>query len=272
MQLTISLIASVLYAALGFHFARTRFTLNPRRCPLLRPTWEQVAIVVPLALHALALYHSMDIGAELNLGLGNAVSMMAFATIVIYWLGSFVYEVEGLQALMLPVAAVCVLLPAIFPESDDLAYAALPAFRIHLFISVLAYGLFTIAAAHALLMAFIERRLHRGAMPLMLQKLPLLTLENLLFRLIWLGFLLLTATVVSGVFFSEQMFGKPLEFNHKIVFALLSWGIFAALLAGRAIYGWRGRTAIRWTLSGFSMLALAYLGSKFVLEVILHRH
>jgi len=100
---------------------------------------------------------------------------------------------------------------------------------------------------------------------------PLLAMEALLFRIIMVGFVLLTLSILSGVMFSEELFHKPLQFSHKSLFALLSWGIYAALLGGRQIYGWRGRTAILWTLAGFAMLLLAYLGSKFVLEIILQR-
>jgi ABC-type uncharacterized transport system permease subunit len=71
--------------------------------------------------------------------------------------------------------------------------------------------------------------------------------------------------------FSEELFGRPLQFTHKVVFGILAWCIFAALLTGRQIYGWRGPLALRWTLAGFLALVLAYIGSKFVLEIILHR-
>ena len=99
----------------------------------------------------------------------------------------------------------------------------------------------------------------------------LLSLEKLLFQLIGLGFLLLTATLVTGVFFSEQLFGRALRFEHKTVFTIASWLVFACLLGGRIVFGWRGRTALRWTFAGFLMLLLAYVGSRFVLEVILGR-
>jgi len=123
-----------------------------------------------------------------------------------------------------------------------------------------------------LLMALLERRLHDGALPQMLQRLPpLLAMEKVLFRVIWAGFILLTLTLASGVVYSEELFGKAAQFNHKTVFGILSWLIFAALLAGRHIYGWRGRVAVRWTLAGFATLVLAYIGSKFVLEVLLGR-
>jgi len=96
-------------------------------------------------------------------------------------------------------------------------------------------------------------------------------MERILFRIIALGFILLTLTLVIGMLFSEELFGKPLQVTHKIVFGILAWCIFAALLAGRFVYRWRGRLALRWTIAGVAALALAYIGSKFVLEVILHR-
>jgi ABC-type uncharacterized transport system permease subunit len=100
---------------------------------------------------------------------------------------------------------------------------------------------------------------------------PLLTLEKLLFRVIAAAFLFLTLTLATGIAFSETLFGRALRADHKTVFAVLSWLTFGLLLAGRWLYGWRGRTATRWTLTGFVLLILAYVGSRFVLEVVLHR-
>lgn len=98
-----------------------------------------------------------------------------------------------------------------------------------------------------------------------------MVMEKLLFRIISLGFILLTITLISGMLFSEQIFGKPMQFNHKTIFSIASWVIYGSLLFGRYQYGWRGQKAIRWTLTGFALLLLAYVGSKFVLEVLLHR-
>jgi ABC-type uncharacterized transport system permease subunit len=83
------------------------------------------------------------------------------------------------------------------------------------------------------------------------------------------AFLFLTLTLATGILFSETLFGRPLRADHKTVFAILSWLTFGLLLAGRRLYGWRGRTALRWTLTGFVMLLFAYIGSRFVLEVLL---
>ena len=233
---------------------------------------EHVMVLVPISLHAILLYQSVFADGGMRLGIGNAISAIVWLTVAIYWLGNLVYKVEGLQAMVMPVAAVCVLLPLILPAARALPNTELTAFKAHLVISLLAYSFFTIASLHVLLMALLERRLHGGELPFGLHKLPpLLTMETLLFRIIAAGFVLLTLTLVSGIVFSEELFGKAMRFNHKTVFGILSWLIFAALLGGRMLYGWRGRIAVRWTLAGFLMLVLAYVGSKFVLEVILGR-
>src|SRR5260221_11008753 len=132
--------------------------------------------------------------------------------------------------------------------------------------------MFTIAALQAILMTLMERRAHSRALarPLAAPP-PLHRMEQLLFRVILAGFLFLTLTLVTGIVFSETLFGRAMKFDPKTVFAVASWFIFAALLAGRYFYGWRGRTALRWTLAGFVALLLAYVGSRFVLEVILRR-
>jgi ABC-type uncharacterized transport system permease subunit len=117
-----------------------------------------------------------------------------------------------------------------------------------------------------------EKWLHRGLLPRFLKTLPpLLEMEALLFRILLAAFVLLTLTLVSGLFFSDQLFGKPLRFNHKTIFGIVSWFIFGGLLAGHYLRGWRGRTAVMWTLAGFMALMLAYIGSKVVLEIILKR-
>ena len=232
----------------------------------------QLLPLVPLALHAAVLGQSMLQADGLHLGFGNAVSVVIALAVLIYGIGNFFYRLEALYLLILPVAAILSLLPIVFPPTQPLANTHLLAFRVHLLIALLAYSLFTIASFHVLLMALVERRLHAGNVPEMLQRLPpLLAMETLLFRVIWAGFVLLTLTLASGVVYSEELFGKPAQFSHKTVFGVLSWIIFAALLAGRHGYGWRGRVAVRWTLAGFLTLVLAYIGSKFVLEVILGR-
>ena len=267
------LVNALLYAALAFYSWRRRWNPAPGApAEASFNVFEHYAVLVPLALHTALLGRAVFAPDGMHLGVGNAVSAILWLTVLIYWLGNFYYRLDVLQSLVLPAAAAAALVPALFPSVRPLPNTELMAFKIHLLIAMLAYSLFTIASLHVLLMALLERRLHGGALPRALRGLPpLLALETLLFRIIWAGFILLTLTIVSGVVYSEELFGKAAKLNHKTVFGVLSWIIFAALLCGRHVYGWRGRTAVRWTLTGFFMLVLAYVGSKFVLEVILGR-
>jgi ABC-type uncharacterized transport system permease subunit len=263
--------AFLLYAVLAFHFWRTRW--RGASAPVLA-RWERAAILAPLALHTWLIYDMLWLQPELRFGFGQALSMTLWLAVIIYWIESRFLQLEGMQAPVLALAAVCVALPAVFPGFTSPPSAVMHSveFRLHLALAMSAYGLFTIAALHALLMTLMERRLHGGAIAGALAALPpLLTMERLLFRVILAGFAFLTLTVATGIAFSETLFGKAMKFDHKTVFAIVSWFIFAALLAGRYFYGWRGRTALRWTLAGFVALLLAYVGSRFVLEVILQR-
>jgi len=268
------LATALLYGALAAHFWRTRWTRpgEGQTQAAAHASWERGAVVVPLLLHAALLYSAALAGPHLVLGVGIAVSIIVWLSVLIYWLGSFVHRVEGVQALVMPIAAIACLLPLMVPGAHALPNTDLFAFKAHLIISMLAYSFFTIASLHALLMALLEKRLHGGRIGAAPNALPpLLTMESILFRLIATGFVLLTLSLASGILFSEELFGRPLSFNHKTVFGVLSWLIFGALLAGRALYGWRGRTAMRWTFAGFLTLVLAYLGSRFVVEVLLQR-
>jgi ABC-type uncharacterized transport system permease subunit len=265
---------ALLYGALALYAWRIRRSPAAGVPASAAPShgFEHYAVLVPLALHAVLTARAMFAPDGLHLGVGNAVSAILCLTVLIYWAGNFFYRLEGLQSLVLPVAAVASLMPAVLPSVKPLPNTELLVFKVHLLIAMLSYSLFTIASLHVLLMALLERRLHDGSLPRALQGLPpLLAMETLLFRIIWAGFILLTATLATGVLYSEELFGRAARFNHKTVFGVLSWIVFAALLGGRHVYGWRGRVAVRWTLSGFLMLVLAYIGSKFVLEVILGR-
>ena len=229
-------------------------------------------ILIPLALHGYLLGQDIFSGGDFDLGVLNALSLIVWLTLLVYWVARFFYPIGGFQALMLPLAAVTMLLPELFPSDHPLANTNLFAFRAHITVAMLAYSLFTIAMLHAVLISQVEKRLHHPTLPRILRSLPpLLTMETLLFRMVAIGFVLLTLTLVSGVVFSEEIFGKPWQFSHKILFGFISWGVFAVLLWGHHFHGWRGRVAVHWTISGFVFLLLAYLGSKFVLEMLLHR-
>lgn len=236
------------------------------------PAWTPWVIPLALVLHGgLA---AVDIVAQdgLDLSFGNALSVVAGLAAVIAYTTGLMRTLPQIAAMVLPIAGIFSMLPLFMNNPHRFAYAAAPWATAHVAVALLAYALFIVAALQALVLMGLEKRLHRGLPdPATSDLPPLLTLERFLFRLVGLAFLLLTLTVVSGVFFSGAIFGRPLVFNHKTVFSILAWLVFGALLLGRERYGWRGRVALRWILTGTTLLFLAYLGSKFVLEVLLHR-
>lgn len=247
-------------------------------CAVL-PTQQRKAIAIGVfggwLLHGAALGADVLLPSSLRLGFAVMLSATLWISVAAYWLENRNFPLDGLRILVLPCAALAVLLPALFPGSVIPLEGKSAFFSWHVAIAMLAYSTLTIAAFHAVLMALQESRLHgagTGWLSPALDRLPaLLTMERLLFRLIAFGFVLLSLTVLSGIVFSEQLFGKAVKWDHKTVFTMLSWVLFGALLAGRYWRGWRGKLALRFTLSGFATLLLAYVGSRFVLEVVLHR-
>jgi len=281
-DIVIHALAGAAYAALAWHFWNTRWRAKRDGAPAGLAGWERAALAAVLGVHGALLANDVLLSPQLRFGFAQALSITMWLAVAIYWFESLFFVLDGFEPLVLPLAAIAAPLPAIFPglSSPGLAYSF--EFKLHLLLAMCAYSLFTIAILHAALMALVERRLHRlrpaspgeAASPLggpLAHLPPLLTLERLLFRLIGAAFVFLTLTLATGIVFSETLFGRALSFDHKTLFAILSWITFAALLVGRTLYGWRGRTALRWTLTGFVLLILAYVGSRFVLEVVLGR-
>jgi len=163
-----------------------------------------------------------------------------------------------------------VLLALIFPGAP-LHPAASPWLPLHWALGIASYGLFAAAVVHAWMMTRAEKQIRQAADPH--AGVPLLTLERLTFRFATAGFVLLSATLLAGVLFGESLYGPghSIHWDHKTVFSVLSWLVFALLLLGRLRFGWRGRKAVRVLYAGSLLLLLAYAGSRFVLEVVLGR-
>lgn len=270
------LLAASFYAALALWFRHAGRTPEssgqlPSKSPSMsRP--QRLTLLAAIVLHGFALHSAMFADGSMRFGFGPSVSMIVWLAICFYWIETLYASLQGLQSFALPAGAVASLLPLLMPGQLVLVNADSPAFRAHFIVAMLAYSLFTLAVLHAMLMTIAERQLHSGKISPSIAKLPpLMTMEALLFRLIGIAFVLLTLTLGSGILFSEALFGKAFRFDHKTVFAIISWALFGVLLLGRRIRGWRGRIALRWTLAGFIALMLAYVGSRFVLEVLLQR-
>jgi ABC-type uncharacterized transport system permease subunit len=240
----------------------------------------QTFIFVILVVHGMELHDSVFTPQGFVFGFAQDLSLIAWVGLAFYWFQSWFLPISSLRWLAILFALICSLLPNLFPGTLISPRAVSdPWFKGHFIVATISVGLLSLAAMHAMLMSVQDRALHRqlaivpdSRLSHWLEDLPpLMTMESLLFNLLYVGFALLSLTVFSGLLFSQTLFGKPLVFDHKTIFALISWFLFAGLLLARWRVGLRGRAAVRWVLSAYTALLLAYVGSRFVLEVILQR-
>ncbi len=261
----LSLSAIILYlaATLSRFYRRGNLAISAKSILLLLG-------VLAISLHALVLYQEMVTLSGLNLGIFNAASLIAWVIALLLLLTLLRHPVENLTIVIFPIAAITIALEGYFDSEYILSPKTEIGVALHILFSILAYSLLSLSALQALFLALQEYQLHRKRPGWVMQRLPpLQVMETLLFQMIAVGFILLTLSLISGFVFLEDIFAQHLV--HKTVLSIAAWCVFAMLLWGRMRYGWRGRTAIRWNLSGFVVLMLAYFGSKMVLELILHR-
>jgi ABC-type uncharacterized transport system permease subunit len=225
-----------------------------------------------LALHAVIITRSIFAPDGLDLSFANALSLVGGLSALVAWASGLLRTLPGVATIVLGIAAVCALAPMGGPSTHRFTYATDTRAALHIALALIAYALFVVAALQAVVLTGLEHRLrqHLPSDPDSRAP-PLLVLERFLFRLVGVGFVLLTLTLGSGILFSERIFGRPITFTHKNLFSVLGWATFAVLLFGRWRYGWRGRRALHWTIAGTLFLVLGYLGSKFVSEVLLGR-
>lgn len=230
-----------------------------------------LAIGIGLAgtlFHAWRVYSTIFTVHGVDLSLSNVVSLIAVLLVLMVLLASLTRPVENLGIVIMPMAAMSLAAHQIWPTPPNLLMESAPGMPAHILLSISAYALMSIAALQALLLAIQDNHLrnrHPGGFIRALP--PLETMEGLLFQIIAVGFILLSLSLFTGVVFLEDIFAQHLV--HKTLLSIIAWMMFATLLWGRWQFGWRGQVAIRWTLGGFVLLMLAFLGTKMVLELIL---
>jgi len=207
---------------------------------------------------------------DLNFSLFNTASITSSLVALLLLLATLNKPVEKLGLVIFPLAGITLLITLLIPEQEYALQISNWQMSVHILSSIVAFSLLNIAALQAIFLAIQEQQLRKHPPKRFIQTLPpLQTMESLLFQMIATGLLFLTSSLISGFIFIEDLFAQHLA--HKTILAIVAWVTFSGLLIGRVKYGWRGQTAVKWTLAGFSLLLLAYFGSKLVLEVILQR-
>ena len=249
--------AALAYAALAL--AASRLNAGGMRSLLL----------VAWILHAVTLAESL-FGEPPRFGFAPAISITVWLMLTVYAIESRLFPQLQTHGALAGLGSAAIVLSLIFPGTTYHVIAS-PWLPLHWALGLASYGLFAAAVVHGWLMTRSERSMRLGTQSE--AGVPLLTLERLTFRFVEAGFVLLSATLLAGWLFAEALYGPSIVamWNHKTIFSVLSWVVFAGLLIGRARLGWRGQKAIRVLYLGSGLLLLGYAGSRFVLEVILRR-
>lgn len=203
-----------------------------------------------------------------DFSLFRAASLVSLFIIVLTLTSTLRRPMDNLLIALCPLAAIGVALALIDSQSKSLSSPLTGGMLLHILSSILAYSVFSMAFVQALVLYIQEKQLKMHHLNGIIQRLPpLQTMEKMLFELIWIGMVLLSLSIISGIIFIDDIFAQHL--SHKTVFSVLAWLIFAVLLWGRHHQGWRSYTVIKWTIGGFVLLMMGYFGSKIVLELIL---
>lgn len=261
-----ALAALLLYLiATGFTGARVRGSATGQRRGLIFGI-----AVVAVVCHAVVLWQDLLVNGGMDLNFFNALSVIAWLMVVTMLLVSATRSVESMGVVLYPFAILALLLEVFYPAKPVLITAETWQVSLHVSLALLAFSVLSLAALTAVLLAIQNRELHERVGGNLLAVLPpLQQMESLLFQMIGAGFFLLTLALATGLMFVENLFAQHLA--HKAILAMLAWLVFGTLLWGRWRYGWRGKTAVRWTLGAMTLLLLAYIGTKLVLELILQR-
>ena len=196
-------------------------------------------------------------------GLVTSTNFISWVVATLLFLTSLTKPVHVIGILVYPLTAVSVILLLLFPDTNSKLVSI--SIASHVFLSVGAYALLSIAVAQSILLKIQERLLHDHNINTFIDKLPpLQTMEDFFFQTLKMGCILLTLSLASGFIFVDEFFEQNL--SYKTFLSVIAWGAFVGIVVGHKMFGWRGRNAILATQIAFSVMVLAYFGTKLVLE------
>ena len=223
-----------------------------------------------LLAHLINVWGSIVTPAGYDFGFFRIATLFCWTIVALVLISSLKKPLENLLVVLFPVAILGIASALLIHVGDNVHQSYPAGVAIHIALAIAATSVITISAVQAVILSFENHQLKDRHTMRFLNHMPALqTMERLLFEIVWLGLILLTGVIITGVIFMDDMAAQHLR--HKLVFSVIAWVVFAVLVWGHHFRGWRGRMAIRMTLTGFIFLVLAYFGSKLVLELILNR-
>jgi ABC-type uncharacterized transport system permease subunit len=260
--LTASIAAIALYC-LGLH-------LRWRQRQQTLPSRVSLAITLgALACHGVAAFTLLNTNYGLDLSVVPVSTLVAFIIIAVVAVANVRLPVENLYLFLFPISIVVLLAANLIEPGGHPLETLSGGLVLHILLSLAAYSVLMMAACQSTLLALQDRRLKHPGEPSFAILPPLETMERLHLLMLWIGLGLLSASILSGFLFMDDIFAR--QVLHHLVLTSLAWLVYVVFLSGHYLYGWRGMTSVKWSLTGFTLLLLGYLGSKFVLEYLLHR-
>jgi ABC-type uncharacterized transport system permease subunit len=260
---TTGIVSVILYLVASYNIVRELRTAALYRLSI-RVAW------IAALCHAVYASSMFLQSGGVNFSFFNTASLVSLLVVLLLLSAAFSHPVDKLGLALYPLAAAMLVLDMSVSVKPHVLHERSLPMDVHILSSVIAFSLLNIAALQSILLAIQDRQIRsRHPHRFILSLPPLQTMETLLFQMIGTGMVFLSVSLLSGFLFIEDLFAQHLA--HKTVLSIIAWLVFSGLLLGRSRYGWRGEIAIRWTLTGFAVLLLAYFGSKMVLEIILQR-
>jgi ABC-type uncharacterized transport system permease subunit len=260
--LSLLLFSLVLYIIPGFILFFNKTTKN---------SIVNLSLITGLIAHA-ALIYITTVSNDINLNFSNSLLIVSWVTVFFYYFINKKMQSNGLENLTLT-PAILILLCHPFLKNDQYLEIQMSLYSIiHIIIAILSYSLLTVGAILSIFILLFEQNLSKKdkATENFTSNFSLLSMEDILFKIYWFGFLLLSITLFSGILFTNEIFGTSIIWNHKTIFSFMAWVSYGTMLLGRINYGWRGKKAVVISLVAFIFLLLSYFGTKFVLEILLN--
>ena len=228
-----------------------------------------LTILAGAALHLLSAANISYVNHSFNFSVASMSLWFSALIVCTFAIGSFIYPIKNLSLIVLPIAILCIIFAQLWGDQQQLINERNSTFYWHIATAVAAFTLLSLSVLQALLFGYQElslRKRHKNIITRWLP--PIQTMENVLFKTVFIGFVLLSISISLGSIYNYELNKTVLSLNHHTVLAILSWFGFAILLYGRIKLGWRGLKAINWTLVAFGLLGLGYFGTKIISEFL----
>ncbi len=197
----------------------------------------------------------------------EATSFFAWCIVVLFFFLEFRHRIGLLGSFIMPVVMVLLIVASLFPREVQHLSPVLKSnwFAVHTFLAFVGDAAFALACGVGIMYLLQEHFVKSKHLGGLFQRLPSLQdLDYVNYRLITIGFPLLTLAIISGALWAQTAWGGYWRWDPREVWALITWLIYALILHARLLAGWRGRRAAILSVVGFVSILVAFFGIKLL--------